>query len=149
MVWNRRCVVRKCPRNNPANVKPNDLLHRLPSNDETRKRWVELLGIEGEDAADHYKNVVCTLHFEAEKYHSTTCVLLKDVYNQSNTCTKVCSKIPKGVFPIRFCPPVEVKPSSSSAAAIAVSSSQASIDTINDDSPYALNGLIKIVPGKG
>jgi hypothetical protein len=139
MGWKRFCCVPRCPRNDPANVATSYILHNLPANPEAREKWVELLGIPEQNAFVNYRNVVCTLHFEAEKFHSPTCVLLKDVYNQTNTCTRACSKIPKGVLPIRFCPQDVVQPSCSSATSGAMTNSQ----------PSVLSDWIKVVPGKG
>jgi hypothetical protein len=86
-----------CPKGNPANVKPTDLLHSLPINAENRKKWIELLCLKPMNKIDK----VCSLHFEMEQFHSKTCLLLNNVYNQTNTCTSACLRIPRGVLPTR------------------------------------------------
>jgi hypothetical protein len=150
MGWKKFCCVPRCPRHDPADVKSTDIFHKLPSNPEARSKWVELLGIPEENAFVHYRNVVCSLHFEAEKFHSPICLLLRDVYNQTNTCTRACSAIPKGVLPIRFCPQDVIQRSScSSTTASTVSTSQPSVNTANYASSSALNDFIRVVPGKG
>jgi len=97
---NRFCAVETCPNRDVRNVGPTDLMHKFPTNPETLRKWIELLGC---PQFSSYRNrFVCSRHFESDRFHTATCKILKS-YNMKS-CTRQCLMIPKGVLPTKNLP---------------------------------------------
>ncbi|XP_065347419.1 zinc finger protein 423-like [Cloeon dipterum] len=104
-----QCAVVTCPNHTVANVDKNAIkLHKFPTDNTLRKKWCLLLGVKYDSLNPNFphRHLVCHEHFDMKTFHSRTCQLLNSYESTAsqNTCSRLCSSIPKGMLPTRNLP---------------------------------------------